>query len=72
MGEQAFWMIYGDRQGAPTMRHLSFDAAKAEASRLARQHPGIRFFILEAVGAVEKIDIRFMNFRDPYDDGIPF
>lgn len=72
MGEQTFWMIYGDGQGKPTVKHHSLESAKAEASRLARGLPGVRFFILEAVGAVEKVDVRFMNFRDKYDDGIPF
>lgn len=43
-----FWMVYGHNQRAPTYEHLSYSAAEAEARRLAREAPGITFFVLEA------------------------
>lgn len=70
MTSDRFWMVYGAGQGAPTARHKCFDSARTEAERLARMVPGVRFFILETVGAVEKIDVQFIDLRagDPTDE----
>lgn len=43
-----FWMVYGLGQRAPTHEHLTYEQAANEAQRLARECPGIRFFVLEA------------------------
>lgn len=68
-----FWMVYGAGQGAPTARHKSFTGARTEAERLARHVPGVRFFILETVGAAEKVDVQFIDLRaDDQTDEIPF
>lgn len=73
MTSDRFWMVYGAGQGAPTARHKSFDSVRTEAERLARMVPGIRFFILETVGAVEKVDVQFIDLRPrDLDDEIPF
>lgn len=64
MAPETFWMVYGMGQRQPTVRHKSFESAKAEAHRLARMAPGIRFYILETVGAAEKVDVQFTDFRD--------
>jgi hypothetical protein len=56
-------MIYGEGQRAPVMMHKTFASAKTEANRLARQAPGVRFFILEAVAAAERVDVQFTDFR---------
>lgn len=73
MTSDRFWMVYGAGQGAPTARHKSLESARTEAERLARMVPGVRFFILETVGAVEKVDVQFIDLRagDPTDE-IPF
>lgn len=44
-----FWMVYGERQGAPTYKHDTREAAEQEAARLAKLHPGIAFYALKAV-----------------------
>lgn len=46
--KQAFWMVYGVGQRAPTRKHLSEPAAEQEAVRLAQANPGIEFVVLEA------------------------
>lgn len=66
---EPFWMIYGEGQNAPVARHGSFEAAKRESERLARNNPGIRFFILATVGVTEKNDVTFRAI-DPME--IPF
>ena len=45
-------------------------SAKQEAHRLARMVPGVRFFILETVGAVEKIDVQFTALRPDYEPDV--
>ena len=42
-----FWMITGDGN-QPKKRHYDYGNAKAEAFRLAQDHPGIEFYVLEA------------------------
>jgi len=64
-----FWMVHGIGQRAPVVQHLSEADAIEEARRLAREHHGIRFFVLAASRG-------FMT-ADPVieiaiDDGIPF
>ena len=75
MTTQPFWMVYGLHQGKPTMRHKSYASARQEAERLARAVPGVQFFILQAVGMVEKVDVRHVDLRAPSEDDfdeIPF
>lgn len=46
-----FWMVYrlGHNQG-PEKQHVSEEAARFEAKRLAVKHPGETFVVLEAIG----------------------
>lgn len=66
---EPFWMIYGLGQGAPNHIHETRDSAKAEAERLARAHPGTRFYVLASVACAVKADVEFRHI-DPCD--IPF
>jgi hypothetical protein len=52
-----FWMVYGIGEGAPTARHDTEASAIAEASRLARNNPGVTFCVLAATHAVVKHDV---------------
>ncbi len=71
-----FWMVYGLGQGQPTFRHPSAYLATREAERLARQHPGKTFVVLEAIGAVRKVDVEVIPIGRGTDadltDDIPF
>ncbi len=75
-----FWMVYGLHQGAPVHRHKTELSAVTEAKRLARLHPDIDFFVLEATHHVVKRDVDVTpiggdrqpwDHRDP-DNNIPF
>lgn len=73
MAPEPFWMVYGERQGPPAVQHASREIADAEAKRLARNNPGIRFFVMESVAVAEKHDVSFTAFtRRSIDDEIPF
>ncbi|MCJ2009789.1 hypothetical protein [Methylobacterium sp. J-092] len=70
-----FWMVQGS--GPARFRHDTKAAATTEAERLARQHPGSVFVVMEAIEAVRKIDVQRVNLRDrqhdwSVDDDIPF
>lgn len=43
-----FWMITGDGN-APKVRHYNRQDAVNEATRLAKNYPGIEFFVMESV-----------------------
>ena len=44
-----FFMVWTKTGWRPRKAHESFDAASAEAQRLARNHPGKKFIVLKAV-----------------------
>lgn len=71
-----FWMVYGLHQRAPAYRHKSESSAVDEAKRLAREHPGIHFFVLETTHHVVKRDVDVTKIGSvrgsTFDDGIPF
>lgn len=66
-----FWMVYGDGQGSPTVKHIHPGPAQAEAKRLALKHPGVAFYVLASIGVAKRIEVEFTDI-DPSDDGIPF
>jgi hypothetical protein len=75
--EPLFWCVWCDGGGSPTVKHRDFHLAKAEAKRLARNHPGQRFVVLAAALAFEKQDLVETRFGphdgwDEDDDRIPF
>jgi hypothetical protein len=70
-----FWMVWRAGGSAPTRCHTSRQIAEDEAGRLAKKHPGARFFVLKAVCAIEaeypaiaRIELR----KREADDDIPF
>jgi len=74
-----FWMVYGVGQREPTYRHVYYNSAAREAARLARNHPGTVFVVLEAITALVKNDLIMRRYRAPLDvsdaggsDDIPF
>jgi len=54
-----FWMVYGEGKQAPTMKHHHFEAAKKEATRLARANPGVEFVVLQSIATAKKTDVEF-------------
>jgi hypothetical protein len=50
--DKRFWMVWNPGNRAPTVKHKSGPAARKEAERLALQHPGQEFVVLESRGTV--------------------
>lgn len=76
---QPFFMVYGMGQRQPTVRHKSIGSATREAERLAREHPGIEFYVLVTVSVSRRVDVQtaplvHKHFVDAmlHDDEIPF
>jgi hypothetical protein len=66
-----FWLVWspnGDRP--PSYRHPSEAAAEKEANRLADEHPGREFYVLQPT--VQVVAQRRFTQRYTIDDGIPF
>lgn len=77
--EPLFWVVWAEGGGSPTVKHHSQDTANAEAKRLARVNPGIRFVVLQPLRAVVKNDLITTTFKaglptwaDEMDEEIPF
>lgn len=47
-----FYMVKREGEGATQVRHFTEKSAHEEALRLAKKHPGVKFYILKAVGYV--------------------
>lgn len=45
-----FWMVFGVGMMPPVVQHITFALAREEAMRLARQHEGTKFVVLESRG----------------------
>ena len=53
-----FWLIWNQQIGFPTKAHeleTTEIHARAEGERLARKHPGERFFLMKLVASVKTI-----------------
>jgi len=67
-----FWMVLRDGETYIKMRHTDRESARSEARRLAEANPGAKFFVLEALTFVEKIEIREEELSEPKKDVRPF
>ena len=73
--QDPFFLVWCEGGGAPTVQHLYYSQAKAEAERLARANPGRRFTVMVAVRGVEVRDLQeveYLGFDRALDDHIPF
>lgn len=70
MNTTPFYMVWRENGGTPTRQHIDVGAARAEAERLARQHPGSRFYVLASIGDVQVNDTHWTP-HDQFDD-LPF
>lgn len=52
-----FFLVWREGGGSPTFKHERQDGAAGEAERLARAHPGERFFVLAPLQAIERSDV---------------
>lgn len=62
-----FWLVYSPQGGAPHVRHESRAEATREAERLACQHLGREFFVLEPVSkTITEANIKTETFAGGY------
>jgi hypothetical protein len=62
-----FFVVWKDGGGPPTVRHGRQYDAQAEAERLARTVGG-RYYVLRAIGACVKSDIKWDMVNDTIDE----
>lgn len=48
-----FWMVLRDNSVHTAHRHPTLESARSEATRLATQNPGVKFFVLQSIGSAE-------------------
>lgn len=70
MKKDCFWMVLADNSSETRFRHDTAEKAKTEAKRLAGLNPGVRFFVLQSIGAMVKNDP--VSWEDHETDPIPF
>ena len=62
-----FWLVWNPAGRSPSHRHKSIEDAVKEAERLARQEPGQRFIVLEALRMcqVPELPIKWSELEEP-------
>lgn len=55
--DSGYWVVWCEDGAQPTVKHWNIEAAKTEAQRLARLHPGRRFAVLFSLMAFERRDL---------------
>lgn len=64
------WLVWNPNARLPRYEHGSRDSAAAEAKRLAKLHPGERFYVMEPIGAAMVEDpVKWIEFDS---DEMPF
>lgn len=58
-----FWFVWNDQGSAPMKKHESEQGAINEADRLARNHRGKTFIVLQSVSAHTASDITRIDLR---------
>lgn len=56
-----FWMVWEPESGYTKKRHPNFNAADAEAKRLARANRGKRYYVLRGVCYAEVNNLRVVT-----------
>ena len=68
-----YWMVHNAESGPANKRHGCLETARAEAQRLARENPGLEFFVLETIASCKKVDVEWADLRAfRPDDELPF
>ena len=76
--DRVYWIVWAEGGGSPTVKHVNFASARAEAQRLARSNPGVTFAVLASVVSYQRNDLRETTYdlaeaRDELLNGeIPF
>jgi len=63
-----FYLVWCRETTYTKYEHMNLNSAEAEAERLARKHPGRKFFVREVKSAVVKTEVVW----EKIDDGIPY
>jgi len=67
---EPFWMAWRVGGLPPKFKHSSYELADAEAQRLAREHVGSEFVVLESVRSHQVRALTTIDLRP--DRGLPF
>ena len=63
MEPRKFWMVWNENSLTVSMKHDSKESAHGEAERLARKHPGQRFYVLSAIQSCVVADVQWTHLQ---------
>lgn len=57
MDKPPFYLVWNPAGRSPQFRHCSIASARTEAERLAKENPGLEFFVLEPTHRIVRADV---------------
>lgn len=57
------YLVWNPKGSMPTVKHFTEDQALAEAKRLAKKHPGVKFYVMAAISEVVMPDLIVNGFK---------
>lgn len=74
IAQTRFWLVWNLSQYGrmPYFQHQTKLAAEVEAKRLASEHPGQVFYVVETVAAARKQTVEFVRYEGDSIQEIPF
>lgn len=63
--KEKFWMVWNENGNQPRYKHTFRPHAEEEAARLAREHKGQTFIVLESICEVVSSDLIVTRHTDP-------
>lgn len=73
MTDRKIWLVFNPDGRSPTFVHQSYESARDEAKRLARNVPDQTFYVMESVGKARRQDVSWYAYgRSENQDDIPF
>ena len=67
MSRPPFWLVWNPSGRIPRFEHYSYESARQEAERLARQNPGDLFYILCPVGRCRHQQVHYEPFISDHE-----
>ena len=73
MNQSPFYLVWNPNGWPPKYEHRNYESAEREATRLARENPNQKFYVLAPLSEVVRNDVLITKYEpDSEDSDVPF